>query len=121
MYKGRIQEKNGFYHVVINYVDEYGKRKEPWFSTKLKIKGNKKEALKLLEIACNNFNPKLLDYYRSNKINIFDKNPLSIGLKKSSVYVKGIAFLFINGLSQHLGDIFFHECHVLVVHKRIQH
>ncbi len=74
MYKGRIQEKNGVFYVVINFIDENGKRKEPWFNTKLKKKGNKKEALKLLEIACNNFNPKLLDYYKSNAINIFDEN-----------------------------------------------
>ena len=39
MYKGRIQEKNGVFYVVINFIDENGKRKEPWFNTKLKKKG----------------------------------------------------------------------------------
>ena len=39
-----LQEKNGYYHAVVNYKDDNGKRKQKWFSTKLKIRGNKKEA-----------------------------------------------------------------------------
>lgn len=39
-----LQEKNGFYHAVVNYKDDNGKRKQKWFSTRLKIRGNKKEA-----------------------------------------------------------------------------
>jgi len=39
-----LQEKNGFYHAVVNYKDDNGKRKQKWFSTKLKIRGNKKQA-----------------------------------------------------------------------------
>ena len=34
-----LQEKNGFYHAVVNYKDDNGKRKQKWFSTKLKIRG----------------------------------------------------------------------------------
>ena len=37
-----LQEKNGFYHTVVNYKDDNGKRKQKWFSTKLKVRGNKK-------------------------------------------------------------------------------
>ena len=39
-----LQEKNGFYHAVVNYKDDNGKRKQKWFSTKLKVIGNKKQA-----------------------------------------------------------------------------
>ena len=39
-----LQEKNGFYHAVVNYKDNNGKRKQKWFSTKLKVRGNKKLA-----------------------------------------------------------------------------
>ena len=39
-----LQEKNGFYHAVVNYKDDNGKRKQKWFSTKLKVRGNKKLA-----------------------------------------------------------------------------
>lgn len=39
-----LQEKNGYYHAVVNYKDDNGKRKQKWFSTNLKIRGNKKEA-----------------------------------------------------------------------------
>ena len=39
-----LQEKNGVYQAVVNYKDENGKRNQKWFSTKLKIRGNKKQA-----------------------------------------------------------------------------
>lgn len=39
-----LQEKNGFYHAVVYYKHDNGKRKQKWFSTKLKIRGNKKES-----------------------------------------------------------------------------
>ena len=39
-----LQEKNGFYHAVVNYKDDNGKRKQKWFSTKLKERRNKKQA-----------------------------------------------------------------------------
>ena len=39
-----LQEKNGVYQAVINYKDKNGKRKQKWLSTKLKVRGNKKQA-----------------------------------------------------------------------------
>ena len=39
-----LQEKNGIYQAVINYKDNEGKRKQKWISTKLKVRGNKKQA-----------------------------------------------------------------------------
>ena len=40
-----LQEKNGIYQAVLNYKDRNGKRKQKWVSTKLKVRGNKKQAL----------------------------------------------------------------------------
>ena len=49
MIAGRLQEKNGYFYVVLSYKDGDGKRKEPWISTGLTVKGNKRQAQKLLE------------------------------------------------------------------------
>ena len=44
MVSGHLQEKNGTFYAVLNYVDTLGKRKTKWISTGLPIKGNKKRA-----------------------------------------------------------------------------
>ena len=41
MVAGHLREKNGYYHMVLSYTDENGKRKTPSKSTGLTIKGNK--------------------------------------------------------------------------------
>ena len=46
---GSIQQKNGRYHMVINMPTENGKTKPKWISTGLTIRGNKKQAQKMLE------------------------------------------------------------------------
>ena len=51
MVAGHLREKNGYYHMVLNYVDEYGKRHTPSKSTGLTVKGNKKRAEKMLSEA----------------------------------------------------------------------
>lgn len=48
MVAGRLQEKNGFYYIVLSYTDSAGKRRQPWIGTGLPIKGNKKRAEKML-------------------------------------------------------------------------
>ena len=48
MVAGHLQEKNGVYYVVLSYRDAAGKRVQPWFSTGLPVKGNKKKAEKRL-------------------------------------------------------------------------
>lgn len=48
MVAGHLQEKSGYYYVVLNYKDSNGKRRSKWISTKLPIKGNKKRAEQLL-------------------------------------------------------------------------
>jgi len=44
MVAGRLQEKNGFYYIVLSYTDSAGKRSQPWIGTGLPVKGNKKRA-----------------------------------------------------------------------------
>ena len=48
MVAGHLQEKNGYFYIVLNYKDETGKRHSPWFPTKLPVKGNKKRAEAML-------------------------------------------------------------------------
>ena len=47
MVAGRLQEKNGFYYIVLSYTDSAGKRRQPWIGTGLPVKGNKKRAEKI--------------------------------------------------------------------------
>lgn len=48
MYPGRIQEKKGYFYIVIDYRDSQNKRHSKWFPTGLVVKGNKKRAEALL-------------------------------------------------------------------------
>ena len=47
--KGYIKEINGVWHIVIVYYDTNGKRKFSSISTKLKVRGNKKNATRMME------------------------------------------------------------------------
>ena len=62
--------RNGIYQAVLEYYDENGKRQQPWRSTGLKERGNKKQAmLKAEEIRANlekQLNLKALDNPKSN-------------------------------------------------------
>ena len=40
MVVGRLQEKNGYYYMVLSYTGADGKRKQPWHATGLPVKGN---------------------------------------------------------------------------------
>ena len=57
MIAGHLQEKNGMFYVVLNYRDENGKRKTPWISTNLPVKGNKKRAENFVMDVRRNFVP----------------------------------------------------------------
>ena len=57
MIAGHLQEKNGMFYVVLNYRDENGKRKTPWISTNLPVKGNKKRAENFMMDVRRNFVP----------------------------------------------------------------
>lgn len=49
MTKGSVQVKNGIWYTLINYKDKDGNYKQKWQTTNLKERGNKKEAVKMLE------------------------------------------------------------------------
>lgn len=52
MVSGHLTEKNGIYQIVLNLVDERGKRKPKWISTGIEAKrGNKKKAEAMLQEA----------------------------------------------------------------------
>lgn len=57
MVAGHLQEKNGMFYIVLNYRDENGKRKTPWISTNLPVKGNKKRAENFMMDVRRNFVP----------------------------------------------------------------
>jgi len=48
MVAGSLQEKKGYYYIVLNLQDELGKRKPKWIATGLAVKGNKKRAEQML-------------------------------------------------------------------------
>ena len=48
MVAGHLQEKKGYFYIVLSYSDISGKRKTKWIPTSLPVKGNKKKAEKLL-------------------------------------------------------------------------
>lgn len=48
MVAGHLRAKNGYWHMIISYYDEMGKRKERSFTTHLKTKGNRRRAEEML-------------------------------------------------------------------------
>jgi integrase len=57
MVAGHLQEKKGYFYMVLTYKDHEGKRKSKWITTGLTVKGNKKRAQDLLQEAKKNFIP----------------------------------------------------------------
>lgn len=57
MVAGRLQEKNGYYYMVLSYTGSDGKRKQPWYSTGLPAKGNKRRAQEMLQELRRSFVP----------------------------------------------------------------
>jgi integrase len=56
MVAGHLREKNGYFHIILNYKDVNGNRRTKSISTGLPIKGNKKRAEAMLQDARKNFN-----------------------------------------------------------------
>lgn len=52
---GHLKEIRGIYHLVLNYYDENGKRKTPSITTKLPVRGNKKQANAMLKYLIETF------------------------------------------------------------------
>lgn len=57
MVAGHLQEKKGFFYMVLSYPDVSGKRKTRWIPTGLPVKGNKKKAEKMLMETRRGFEP----------------------------------------------------------------
>lgn len=55
MVAGHLQEKKGYFYIVLSYKDHEGKRKSKWLTTGLPVKGNKKRAQDLLHQARKEF------------------------------------------------------------------
>ncbi len=55
MVAGHLREKNGYFHIILNYKDVNGNRRTKSVSTGLLIKGNKKRAEAMLQDARKNF------------------------------------------------------------------
>lgn len=49
MVAGHLQIKDDLYYMVLSYRDEHGNRQQPWKSTGLEVKGNKRKAEKMLD------------------------------------------------------------------------
>lgn len=47
MITGSVQIDKGYYFIVFNMYNEYGKRKPKWHSTGLKVDNNEKKIIKL--------------------------------------------------------------------------
>ena len=57
MLPGHLQEKNGYYYLVLTYPGREGRKKTKWISTGLPVKGNKKRAEALLQSARKTYQP----------------------------------------------------------------
>ena len=57
MVAGHLQVRDGLYYMVLSYRDENGKRQQPWKSTGLAVKGNKRKADKMLDELRRDFVP----------------------------------------------------------------
>lgn len=68
MVAGHLREKNGYFHIILNYKDINGSRKTKSISTGLPIKGNKKRAEAILLKNRKEFNP---DTAMSDKNTLF--------------------------------------------------
>jgi integrase len=55
MVAGHLQEKKGYYYIVLNYQDGTGKRRSKWRATGLPVKGNKRRAEEMLQEARRTF------------------------------------------------------------------
>ena len=57
MVAGHLQEKKGYFYIVLSYPDISGKRKTKWITTGLPVKGNKKKTEKMLMEIRKTFEP----------------------------------------------------------------
>ncbi|MEY8576638.1 hypothetical protein AALD01_20395, partial [Oscillospiraceae bacterium 21-37] len=59
---GFVTTKGGKYYAVLNLYDENGKRKQKWLSTDLPLRGNKRNAEKILHTLIDEWEEKKVPY-----------------------------------------------------------
>lgn len=64
---GSLQIKNNRYYMVLNLLDEHNKPKKKWIGTGLTVKGNKRQADKLLYQTISDYNARGIIYSSSTK------------------------------------------------------
>lgn len=85
MVPGHLRVIKGQYHIILSYTDINGKRKTPSFSTNLPVKGNKKNAEKLLSYLQQSFViPATEEELKKFKKEF--KQKLSLGINKTPVF-----------------------------------
>ena len=102
MVAGHLQEKKGYFYIVLSYSDISGKRKTKWIPTSLPVKGNKKKAEKLLMEARREFEPECKPIQDDVLFSDFMLQWLEIlqAAKPIRRYIMGSNHSFIGGLGE---------------------
>lgn len=99
MVAGHLREKNGYYHIILNWKDGDGKRRSKSISTGLPVKGNKKKAEAMLLEARKTFKPEdiasgkntpyhvILDRWLKDKMNDFDEETYAVYSHNARVFI----------------------------------
>ena len=90
MIKGSVQINKGYYFLVFNMYDEYGKRKPEWHSTGLKVDSKKRKNNQIRKQAEKMLNEELV---RVNAENSFSNKMTSVA-KNSKYSFTLVCFIF---------------------------
>lgn len=114
MIAGHLQQKKGYWYIVLNVPNESGRHSPKWFSTGLKVKGNKGKAEELLimkrieyskaeERQHELINPPILDQsYKSPGTNQYNRNGKGEDAPERTTGKNGIQFVdWMNHWLQH--------------------
>jgi integrase len=85
MVTGHLREKNGYFHIVLNYKAENGKRQTKSISTGLTVKGNKKRAEAMLFEARREFEESAIKSEKTDDVQFTDYLISWLDLMKSRV------------------------------------
>jgi len=102
---GKLKIRDGIYYAVIYYKDSYGKYKQKWISTKLKERGNKKEAQKFLDQELENFKQNINNPDNS-KNNIIFTDYVNQYIEEKKYIVSPTTFRGYQNLVKHITNFF---------------
>ena len=91
MLNNSLSEKNGYWYGVIYYKDQFGQNKQHWYNTKLKIRGNKKEAQRLVDEEAERFEKTIIEY-----------TPGETPLVKNDIIFADYLLDYIESIKEHL-------------------